>query len=160
MTEYINGFRGEYFFLSNFAPSTTTITYREKDFILSTGEHVFHAMKVAASNYSEDRALKYLQDMQDAETPNKAKLLGRQIQIDAQRWDAMSYACMERTTKLKYDQNPDLAEKLIATDPALLIEENTWGDRLWGTVNGVGLNQLGKILVNHRDTLIKEKNND
>lgn len=31
-----------------------------------------------------------------------------------------------------------------------LIEENTWGDTFWGTVNGVGKNKLGLILMDVR----------
>lgn len=31
------------------------------------------------------------------------------------------------------------------------MEENNWGDKFWGTVNGVGENHLGKILMRIRD---------
>lgn len=34
-----------------------------------------------------------------------------------------------------------------------LEEGNTWGDTIWGTVDGVGENRLGKILMRVRDEL-------
>ena len=53
----------------------------------------------------------------------------------------------------KFTQNQFLKEKLLATGDAYLIEGNTWGDRVWGQVNGVGQNRLGKILMEVRDML-------
>ena len=47
----------------------------------------------------------------------------------------------------------DLAEKLVATYPAKLEEGNNWGDTTWGTVNGVGHNLLGLILMDVRKEL-------
>ena len=35
----------------------------------------------------------------------------------------------------------------------ILVEENTWGDSFWGTVNGRGENQLGQILMDVRAKL-------
>ena len=34
-----------------------------------------------------------------------------------------------------------------------MFEENTWGDRYWGTVNGYGENHLGIILMDIRAKL-------
>ena len=48
-------------------------------------------------------------------------------------------------------QWPDLQVKLLATGDAYLEEGNTWGDRIWGTVDGQGENRLGKILMQVRD---------
>ena len=53
----------------------------------------------------------------------------------------------------KFTQNPDLKEKLLATGDEHLEEGNTWGDTIWGTVDGVGENRLGKILMRVRDEL-------
>ena len=47
---------------------------------------------------------------------------------------------------------------LIATGDAYLEKENTWGDRVWGTVNGQGANNLGRILMDVRDELSKWSN--
>ena len=53
----------------------------------------------------------------------------------------------------KFTQNPDLKKKLLATGDEHLEEGNTWGDTIWGTVDGVGENRLGKILMRVRDEL-------
>lgn len=41
----------------------------------------------------------------------------------------------------------------MATDDAELVEGNTWGDRYWGVVDGVGENRLGKLLMERRAEL-------
>ena len=53
----------------------------------------------------------------------------------------------------KFFQHPDLREKLLQTCCCPLFEENTWGDRYWGTVNGYGENHLGIILMDIRAKL-------
>ena len=44
---------------------------------------------------------------------------------------------------------------LIKTAPAHLIEGNTWHDTFWGVYNGKGLNYLGRILEEIRDSIMK-----
>ena len=60
---------------------------------------------------------------------------------------------MEEIVRAKFVQNPELAQKLIATGNAYLEEGNTWGDKVWGTVNGSGANNLGIILMKVRNEL-------
>ena len=55
-----------------------------------------------------------------------------------------------------FSQNEDLKEKLLDTGNEHLEEGNTWGDKIWGTVNGKGQNNLGKILMMVREELRKE----
>lgn len=57
----------------------------------------------------------------------------------------------------KFMQHPNLRKELLATGDCLLIEENQWNDRYWGTVNGRGENRLGKNLMDIRDKLAAEK---
>ncbi len=47
----------------------------------------------------------------------------------------------------------DLAQRLLATGDAELVEGNNWGDRFWGICRGEGRNELGKILMKVRDEL-------
>ena len=54
-------------------------------------------------------------------------------------------------------QNEDLKAKLLATGDEHLEEGNTWGDRIWGTVNGKGQNHLGKTLMRVREELKETK---
>lgn len=61
----------------------------------------------------------------------------------------------------KYQNNPILGTKLIMTDGCHLEERNNWSDRDWGTdVNGVGENNLGKILMRIRDKMLAMKRRD
>ena len=60
---------------------------------------------------------------------------------------------MYNICKAKFTQNETLKTKLLKTGDAMLIEGNTWGDRIWGQVNGVGENNLGKILMRIREEL-------
>jgi hypothetical protein len=53
----------------------------------------------------------------------------------------------------KFNRNPDLRAKLLATADAYLEEGNTWGDQIWGVYNGQGTNWLGKILMQVRTEL-------
>ena len=57
----------------------------------------------------------------------------------------------------KFRQNRELADKLIATGDRLLEETNWWGDKIWGTYQGVGENKLGILLMDVRAQLLKER---
>ena len=46
-----------------------------------------------------------------------------------------------------------LRRALVATGDAKLVEENKHGDDFYGTVNGVGQNWLGRILMETREAL-------
>lgn len=163
MIDTIDTFRDEYFFLSNFYLSPITAFYLPSEYMVAitmpTGEHAFHATKVIASSSPIEDRVAYVVRMSEVETPNEAKRLGRQISIDVDMWNQQSYSVMWQVQRLKYQQNHDLAEKLIDTGDATLIEGNTWGDRLWGQVNGVGQNLLGKILMGVRKELADERFN-
>ncbi len=47
----------------------------------------------------------------------------------------------------------ELAQKLINTGDAELIEKNYWHDYFWGECNGKGENWLGKILMQIRKNI-------
>lgn len=64
---------------------------------------------------------------------------------------------MGEIVREKFVQNPELAQKLLSTGSAYLEEGNTWGDKVWGTVNGSGANQLGFILMRVRDELAERQ---
>lgn len=55
----------------------------------------------------------------------------------------------------KYDANPDLAKKLLATEGKLILEGNAWGDRTWGVIEtqtGLqGYNGMGCIAMSVRE---------
>lgn len=139
MQTTINSFRGDYFFLSNFYECPVTyqgITY-------PNNETAFQAQKCI--NDSDKTKFMSL-------NPSAAKKLGRRVAL-RKDWESVKFSIMKDLVKAKFTQNPDLAKKLLATDNAHLEEGNTWGDRIWGTVNGTGANKLGIILMQVRDEL-------
>jgi ribA/ribD-fused uncharacterized protein len=132
----IAGFRGEYFFLSNFFLAK-----------VKAGGLVFENNEAAFQSYkSKDRELFCHLE------PSAAKRKGRRVQLRPD-WEEIKVEVMYNVVFFKFSQNPDLRDKLIATGDAELIEENNWRDRTWGTVNGVGKNLLGKILMRVREEL-------
>ena len=135
----INKFDGEYAFLSNFYECPIVgwdgITY-------PTNEHYFQAQKTL--NKIEKRAIAA------APTPGKSKRMGRNVQLRPD-WEVVKYDIMYEICKAKFEQHSDLKEQLLATGDAYLEEGNTWNDRCWGVCNGVGENNLGKILMRIRD---------
>lgn len=157
MPETTNGFRNEYFFLSNFAVTPTTAVFFEKVYRFSTGEHLFHAFKALYAEWDDATVRKWLDSMELADTPNAAKRLGRSIKINPGFWDANSYQHMKTVVDLKFDQSADLSEKLINTGELVLVEYNSWGDKLWGVDERTkqGKNQLGKILMAKRASLVE-----
>ena len=139
----IDNFDGEFAFLSNFFPSVIKyegITY-------PTVEHAFQAAK---SFDPTDRLL-----IACAETPGKAKKMGRNVNLRAD-WDEVKYNVMFELVLQKFKYNPVLALKLLDTGDATLIEGNWWGDKIWGVCNGEGTNWLGQILMDVRKIIREE----
>lgn len=62
---------------------------------------------------------------------------------------------METVIRAKFKQNPYLLTKLLLTGDEELVEINNWNDIFWGVCDGVGENNLGKILMFVRAELKK-----
>ena len=139
----INSFQGEHEFLSNFAASEIEF----EGIVFPTVEHAFQAAKTF--NHT-GRVL-----IAAASTPGKAKRLGRSVSLRAD-WDEVKYSIMFQLVLQKF-QLPALEEKLLATGDAILVEGNTWGDKVWGVCDGEGTNWLGQILMDVRKRIKKEK---
>lgn len=67
-------------------------------------------------------------------------------------WEYIRVDVMTELVRKKFSQEP-LRSQLIATGDAELIEGNWWNDTFWGVCNGVGENNLGKILMKVRDEI-------
>ena len=139
----ITRFRGEHFYLSNYYEVLPTLLeYKGRK--SSSTEAAFQAAKCA---FEGDANL--IAGMR----PNDAKRNGRQVVMRAD-WDTVRIIEMYQIVKAKFEQNPDLAEKLIATGNALLVEGNNWHDTFWGVdVKDGGENHLGEILMQVRREL-------
>lgn len=112
----IDSFRNEYFFLSNFYSCPIIydgIEYRNT-------ECAFQAQKTTDIEIREKfSTLK----------PEKGKSLGRKVRL-RENWDTLKFPIMYEIVKAKFEQNPNLAKKLIKTGDAVLEEGNDWGDTI------------------------------
>ena len=138
----IIGFFEEHFYLSNFYPCKVICNDFKNQLIFGSSEAMFQALK-CPSRASEFTSL----------TPNESKILGNKVKL-RDNWEDVKVDVMEYCLRSKFDQNPELKEKLIQTGDLHLEESNTWGDKYWGTVNGEGQNNLGKLLMKIRDEYI------
>ena len=71
-------------------------------------------------------------------------------------WSRMKFDRMRRVLAAKFRQHEDLAELLLRTGSARLVESTDVDNpvnRLWGEVNGVGQNMLGELLMELRREL-------
>lgn len=138
----IDRFQGQYRFLSNFYPAPTAY----EGIVYPTSEHAYQAAKLIPSM----RVL-----VQRCATPGDAKRMGNSNNGDTQEgWYARRIIVMRVVLIDKFTRNPRLAQLLVATGTAELVEGNTWGDRFWGVCDGVGENQLGIALMCIRKGLI------
>lgn len=133
----IRGFRGDYEFLSNFYPSIITVDGID----YPTVEHAYQAAKTRREDLKRTIAT--------LATPGQAKRYGRKISPLPTDWKWNKYNVMRQLLDLKF-ADPVLKDKLLATNGYHLEEANSWGDDDWGVCNGVGQNNLGKILMQIR----------
>lgn len=137
-TMIINNFTGSNFFLSNFY----LCEVRLNGVLYPSVEHAYQAAKTTNPLVREK--------IRQAKTPGEAKKLGRQTALRA-GWESSRLQVMENLLEQKFS-NPELKNRLLDTRDATLVEGNYWGDEFWGvnSSTGVGLNHLGKLLMNLR----------
>ena len=140
MIAKIESFEGPHEFLSNFSP--TPIRYNGDEF--ATAEHAFQASKAKTSAHREQ--------IRTAPTPGQAKRLGKKITL-RDDWNGIRIQVMTEIVRKKFAPNTKLAQDLIATGEAELIEGNSWNDTFWGVCKGSGQNHLGRILMQIRSEL-------
>jgi ribA/ribD-fused uncharacterized protein len=145
----IDGFTGDYRFLSNFYPCK--VRYLGQEF--PSVEHAFQSAK-ATNSADRERVRRCL-------TPKDAKRLGRVIKL-REDWESVKIAHMEMFVAEKFN-DPELRQWLLATGDAELIEGNSWGDVEWGMVKRDGYwrgnNHLGRILMRVRNLVQAEAEN-
>ena len=136
----VGPFLGQYFIYSNFFPVVVVFDY----FGYWSIEHAYQAAKTL------DPAERM--KISDAKKPGKAKSLGRLVELRPD-WEEVKFSIMEELVRYKFVKYPPFGKMLLETGDKHIEEINTWGDRVWGTVNGVGENNLGKILMKIRGEL-------
>lgn len=147
----IDCFDREYAFLSNFYEAP----FEKDGIVYPTNEHFFQAMKTLDP--------KERQAIATADTPGQAKRMGRSVELRPD-WEQSKYQIMKKGLTLKFLTHKDLADKLIATGDAWLIEGNTWHDNTWGDCHCPqcllvdGKNWLGTLLMDlRRELKIREQ---
>lgn len=136
----IDSFKGDHRFLSNFWPARITLLGLH----YATTEHAYQAMKCVDQ-------FENAEDIRLAKTAGKAKRMGQETLV-REDWDLIKVDVMRLISRLKYNI-PELKMLLLSTGDHELIEGNTWGDTFWGVCDGAGENNLGKILMEIRDSL-------
>ena len=131
-------FRGEWFFLSNFYPCQIVVD----GFCFPTSEHLYQYLKAGDA---KSQQLVLSQD-----TPSAAKKITLSPDFTPRAdWQEVKLNQMEFVLQQKFS-HPDLLAMLLATGDMELVEENDWDDTYWGVCNGIGENNLGKLLMKIR----------
>lgn len=126
-------FRNKYAFLSNFHFSPITIG----NYCFNNAEAAYQALK--CKGY-EQRFVGL--------NAKAAKALGRRLPMQ-EGWNDMRIDAMRYVLQQKF-KNPQLMAQLQQIE-GHIQEDNYWNDTFWGVCNGVGENQLGKLLMEIRD---------
>ena len=115
-----------------------------------TSEHYFQGQKFQDAGHREA--------VRKAKTPMIAARLGRDRKKKLRRdWESIKDNVMREAVMAKFTQHDDLREVLLATGEAKLVE-NTTNDAYWGDGgDGSGKNMLGRILMEVRDKLRKQR---
>ena len=135
----ILGFHGSSAFMSNFVPVQVILD----GIIFSSVEHAFVAAKTLDLEMREAIA--------NIVSPGKAKRFGRKISL-RQGWEQIKIDVMKDLLIQKFSQ-AHFTSQLLKTGDAYLEETNTWHDTFWGVHNGIGENNLGKLLMQIREDL-------
>jgi len=123
--------------------------FSPRELVFPSSENAFFYFKAASPKTKE----KFL-----TLSPTEAKRTGGRCK-SVENWDEKQLGVMGAVCEQKFRQNADLADKLLATGDAELIEGNPWGDTYWGVSfqTGEGENWLGRILMRTRDKLREER---
>ena len=143
---------------SNFYPCSFT----EGGKVWKNSEQCFMAKK---AEYFKD--MEILEEILKAETPEKAKKLGRKVKnFDAEKWSKVCFDKMYDAVYAKFSQNNDLKELLLSSDfEGKSFVEGSPFDAIWGVKmdwrnpdidnekKWQGQNLLGKVLDKVREDL-------
>ncbi len=139
-TDMIDSFTGKHRFLSSFYLCSVTYT----DVTYASAEHAYQTSKTL------DAVAR--RRIRSARTPAQAKKFGQQATM-RKDWEVLKLMVMRAIVSAKFEQNPELRRRLLATGDEQLVEGNWWNDTFWGVYNGEGENHLGRILMEVREEL-------
>ena len=140
----IDGFFGDYRFLTNIYPSIVIFEGRT----YPTVEHAYQAAKTLDEDLRKQICY--------AKSPVRAIAMGKELKKDKKvrkDWRRVKLQIMRELLKLKFSTY-EMRQYLNTTVGFTLINRNYFGDRFWGVYKGVGQNILGKMLMELRDGVI------
>jgi len=132
-------FRGEYRWLSNFAEAEVEWQGRK----YKSTEHAYQAAKT--------RIVEEIEYVQQASTPGRARRRGQKVTL-RDDWDDVRLSVMKDLLEQKF-RIPEYRDLLLDTGNHHLMEGNNWKDFWWGVCDGRGLNHLGRLLMDIRESL-------
>lgn len=145
--DVVEEFSGAFEFLSNFHEHR----FAWQGQMGQTSEHHYSAAK------TDDPAAKAL--IYEQTTPGRAKREGQKVAL-RDGWDNhLKTDCMASIIQAKFTPGTPMAQRLLRTGDALLIEGNVWHDNYWGQCtcekhhHWPGRNTLGRLLMEHRSAL-------
>lgn len=148
--DVVEEFSGEFEFLSNF--HVQPFVWQKQ--VAPSAEHHYSAAKTASL---PEKALIYSQA-----TPGRAKREGQKATLTPGWDDHLKTPCMASIIEAKFPHGSPMAQRLLMTGEALLIEGNVWHDNYWGQCtcerhyHWPGKNMLGRLLMNRRTALRNE----
>jgi ribA/ribD-fused uncharacterized protein len=141
-----HAFRGEYAFLSNMHPCQVDFLGRS----YPSSENAYQAQKTL-----NEELRHYFTLISPTQAKKKAK--DPSFLVIRDEWDKIRRLAMLEVVSAKFNQNPELKAKLLATGDMELVEYNYWNDRYFGVCRGEGENWLGRILMYVRKELRHQK---
>lgn len=131
--EHIKGFKEDYAFLSNMQPCVI----QWHGLLFMSTEAAYQASKTKQLSIA-----KQFQTLSGLEAKRHSKTI--YVRKD---WQDIRVSVMAQLIFQKFFNDLDLREKLLETGDRYIEETNNWKDTFWGVCNGVGENNLGKILM-------------
>lgn len=160
----IDSFKGRFAFCSNFSGHG----FWYGDVWYPTNEHFYQAMKTLNQKHREmiakamtAKIAKAMGSARGYKLPN-----GELFKITLRKdWEQICVRVMLFGVRKKFNEHPDIAEKLIKTYPLYLMEGNWWHDNKWGNCTcgrlakcaKRGANLLGEILIIVRQELMERR---
>jgi ribA/ribD-fused uncharacterized protein len=146
----IKQFQGELRWLSNFVDVQVSL----EGVMYPSVENAYVAAKMV-----DKRLRSVFTKISSAE----AKRLGRNLPLRSD-WDSVKLEVMRNLLKQKFSYKW-FAEKLSATGNQEIVEGNTWHDNFWGSCScedcgNMGLNNLGKLLMEIREEMQRQPSLD
>ncbi len=136
----IGPFVGPYSFLLNSYPAPVKLD----------GEMYANVEAAYSAARTEDESVR--KAIREARTPSVARRIGRAV---PKHWWHVSEDTMVELLRQKFAPGTELAERLLATGDAQLVNRNLWDatDTFWGVYKDRGENQLGVLLMQVRREL-------